>query len=393
MRELELEVLAAVDKVSGGSVSSAGSTSRVGVDARARDPAMAARVGMSRLRRELQELEGIAEDQERPSDRAAALDALAERVESHDSIRQIFRDALLRASRADERDEADERAELLGDAVDAPDGAAVPPPRDEAGALALASEATESLRRSRARMAEELDKGRRTLAAMAQSRAAMKKTGDEYAGNQRAALRGGGKLLARLERQAVTERLVLWGGFACFLLACAHVALKRTPVLVRFHPLWWIRHAAVRKAKEAEATREAAARALENDGGGAAAATVMAAAAGAAAVAALGADAAPPRRASRSDGGGKSPTPSRRRGDVPDVGRESTCVPTRATTGVTNGRRETRFGFARAGVGFAAIRRRRLVGTGRRTRAAFSPSFARSSRALSFSPLFLLFLL
>ena len=212
MRELELEVLAAVDKVSGGSVSSAGSTSRVGVDARARDPAMAARVGMSRLRRELQELEGIAEDQERPSDRAAALDALAERVESHDSIRQIFRDALLRASRADERDEADERAELLGDAVDAPDGAAVPPPRDEAGALALASEATESLRRSRARMAEELDKGRRTLAAMAQSRAAMKKTGDEYAGNQRAALRGGGKLLARLERQAVTERLVLWGG-------------------------------------------------------------------------------------------------------------------------------------------------------------------------------------
>ena len=46
-----------------------------------------------------------------------------------------------------------------------------------------------------------------------------------------------------------------------------------------------VTHAAVRKAKEAEATREAAARALENDGG-AAAATVMAAAAGAAAVAA-----------------------------------------------------------------------------------------------------------
>ena len=321
MRELELEVLAAVDKVSGGSVSSAGSTSRVGVDARARDPAMAARVGMSRLRRELQELEGIAEDQERPSDRAAALDALAERVESHDSIRQIFRDALLRASRADERDEADERAELLGDAVDAPDGATVPPPRDEAGALALASEATESLRRSRARMAEELDKGRRTLAAMAQSRAAMKKTGDEYAGNQRAALRGGGKFLARLERQAVTERLVLWGGFACFLLACAHVALKRTPVLVRFHPLWWIRQAAVRKAKEAEAAREAAARALENDGGGAAAATVMAAAAGAAAVAALGADAADVAAGVADAAAVENHLHhlAARRGDVPDV--------------------------------------------------------------------------
>ena len=36
-------------------------------------------------------------------------------------------------------------------------------------------------------MGEELEKGRRTLAALEESRATMRKTGDEYAGEQRAA--------------------------------------------------------------------------------------------------------------------------------------------------------------------------------------------------------------
>jgi hypothetical protein len=59
---------------------------------------------------------------------------------------------------------------------------------------------------------------------MAESRAALRKTGSEYDGGQRAAMGVGGKLLTKLERQAVTERIVLWFGFACFLLAVLHVA-------------------------------------------------------------------------------------------------------------------------------------------------------------------------
>ena len=52
---------------------------------------------------------------------------------------------------------------------------------------------------------------------------------------------------------------VLWGGFACFVLAALHMVLKRTPLLVRFHPLWWIRKRAATTAKEAkEAARRAA---------------------------------------------------------------------------------------------------------------------------------------
>ena len=53
---------------------------------------------MSRLRRELQELELIAEEQDRPADRTMVMDALAERTESHDSIRQILNSSSLTPS-------------------------------------------------------------------------------------------------------------------------------------------------------------------------------------------------------------------------------------------------------------------------------------------------------
>ena len=75
---------------------------------------------MARLRRELGELEAIVEEQARPADRSACLEALAERRESHDSIRQILRDATLRAADAEANaatsapSEGDERDELLG---------------------------------------------------------------------------------------------------------------------------------------------------------------------------------------------------------------------------------------------------------------------------------------
>jgi hypothetical protein len=44
-----------------------------------------------------------------------------------------------------------------------------------------------------------------------------------------------------------------------------HVMLKRTPLLVRFHPLFYIRHGAAKKAKEAAAKAVEAAKA-ETDG-------------------------------------------------------------------------------------------------------------------------------
>ena len=181
------------------------------------------------------------------------LGALAERVTARDAVRQISASSPCAVRLPSEATAG--RAELLGDA-DALGGRRrerrrdgrrerqVSPTRDSrvarapgqphAAALALAAQSTDSLRRSRALMGEELEKGRRTLAALEESRATMRKTGDEYAGEQRAALAGGGRSLSRLERQAAWERRTLWLGFACFMLAAAHVVLKRTPVLVRF---------------------------------------------------------------------------------------------------------------------------------------------------------------
>ena len=130
-------------------------------------------------------------------------------------------------------------------------------------------------------MAEELEKGQKTLAAMAESRAQLKNTGDEYAGAQRSALGSGGRLLTKLERQAVTERIVLWVGFACFLLAAVHVIFKRTPVLVRFHPLYYIDTPRLRRQRKpqppraAAAEAKAAAKAGGSDGAGAAAAGLL----------------------------------------------------------------------------------------------------------------------
>ena len=259
LKTLERAILAEADRAASNS-------------ARSVDAASRARAGsLSRLDRELRELEAIAEEQVRPGDRAAVLGALAERVAARDAVRQMLRELAVRGSGdLPSRGDREARAELLGttesrsmksDGVapgngSAPDAAraaverrARVAPASEAAALALAARSTDSLRRSRALMGEELEKGKRTLAAMEESRATMRKTGDEYAGEQRAALAGGGRALSRLERQAVWERRTLWCGFACFMLAAAHVVLKRTPVLVRFHPLWWIRHAAVREAK------------------------------------------------------------------------------------------------------------------------------------------------
>ena len=105
------------------------------------------------------------------------------------------------ANRVAHEREDDARAELgLGGA--SRDGEKATPPANEASTVSLAQDATAGLRRTRAMMAEELEKGQRTLVAMSESRAQLRKTGDEYGGSQRAAVGAGGKLLTTLERQA-----------------------------------------------------------------------------------------------------------------------------------------------------------------------------------------------
>ena len=58
MKELERGILAAVDRVAGGGGAASSSSFAAGGGKMKRDPAHLARVGMSKLRRELRELEG-----------------------------------------------------------------------------------------------------------------------------------------------------------------------------------------------------------------------------------------------------------------------------------------------------------------------------------------------
>ena len=256
MKSLERDILADADRAASGV-----DGSEVGVSgAHSKDPTACGRAGLAHLNRELRELESLAEEQVRPDDKSGCLDALAERVAARDAIAQMLRELALKAAQQSRRSDRSARAELLGEdskrgsGDENGDGDEInktKPPSSETAALAMAQSSTESLRRSRAMMSEELKKGKWTLAQMEESRDSMRKTQDEYTGEQRAQLSGGGKMLNQLERQAVWERYTLWVGFSCFMLAAAHVVLKRTPLLVRFHPLWWIRHAHVRKEKEA----------------------------------------------------------------------------------------------------------------------------------------------
>ena len=246
MKALERDVLAAIDRVvvggGGGAPSTSGSQRRQGRDRWGDDPAHAARTGMARLRRELGELEAIVEEQARPADRSACLEALAERRESHDSIRQILRDATLRAADAEANAatsalsaEGDERDELLGDAANGRGGGARQTD-GRGGRRGPRGRRHRGAPKGAAMMAEELDKGRRTLAAMAESRATMKRPGTSTPGIWAAALGAGGRLLKQLEIQAVRERLVLWGGSRAFVLAALHVVLKRTPLVGQVPP-------------------------------------------------------------------------------------------------------------------------------------------------------------
>jgi protein transport protein SEC20 len=66
----------------------------------------------------------------------------------------------------------------------------------------------------------------------------MERTGTEYS-NQTTKLKSGRRLLTTIERQTFMDRIILWFGFTVFLLVVIHILWKRTPVLARFHPLYY----------------------------------------------------------------------------------------------------------------------------------------------------------
>lgn len=202
-------------------------------EARAREEALAeARRSVSRARELVNELRELGDDADEGERRAFIARAVAERESALENVKAIMRHAALERAAGERRREAEARDALLAGV-----GTSELERIKASGAVAIASEATEGLRRARQMMATELEKGEKTLAALAESTATMERTGVEYT-NQGAKLKVGKQLITTIERQTIMDWVILWVGFAFFLLVVVHILWKRTPVLARFHPLY-----------------------------------------------------------------------------------------------------------------------------------------------------------
>eukprot|EP00897_Mesotaenium_endlicherianum_P008068 jgi/Mesen1/728/ME000011S00070 len=101
-----------------------------------------------------------------------------------------------------------------------------------------AEDVTDTLRRTRQIMAQEVERGAATLHVMGESTATLKKAQSEYEG-QGSLLSVARRLLSMLQRQDVVERLVLAVGTLLFLLVCVYIVYKRVPLLKKVAPTLW----------------------------------------------------------------------------------------------------------------------------------------------------------
>lgn len=150
-------------------------------------------------------------------------------------VQSLFREAQAKKQRRDVEEETKKRDELLLRKQKRRQLRAGELPDSEETSVQAAKDSTDALRRARQMMHQELEKGETTLMQMTESSNTMKKTDLEY-DTHSGTLKDGSQLIQTLEKQAKKERIVLWLGFFCFVTACLHVVLKRTPVLARFHP-------------------------------------------------------------------------------------------------------------------------------------------------------------
>ena len=95
--------------------------------------------------------------------------------------------------------------------------------------MKTAEDVTDTLRRTRQRMAQELARQEETLAAMAASNETLGKANEEFA-SQHPLLRKARKLLGVIQQQEVMDRVMLWLGVAIFGLAVLYILHRRIPM-------------------------------------------------------------------------------------------------------------------------------------------------------------------
>ncbi|CAA7045736.1 unnamed protein product [Microthlaspi erraticum] len=99
-----------------------------------------------------------------------------------------------------------------------------------AGVISDSESLTESLRRSRQMLVQEVERGTNTLGVIDGSNEILKKADSEYKGHK-SLLSRTRNLLSTMQRQDVIERIILIIGFALFAIVVAYVVSKRIGIL------------------------------------------------------------------------------------------------------------------------------------------------------------------
>ncbi|EOA31188.1 hypothetical protein CARUB_v10014355mg [Capsella rubella] len=99
-----------------------------------------------------------------------------------------------------------------------------------AGVTSNAESITESLRRTRQLMVQEVERSTNTLVTFDESTGVLKQAESEYKGH-RSLLSRTRNLLSTMQRQDVIDRIILIVGFSLFVLAVAYVVSKRIGIL------------------------------------------------------------------------------------------------------------------------------------------------------------------
>ena len=101
----------------------------------------------------------------------------------------------------------------------------------EADMVGAAQKTTSSLQRSRQVMLQQVENQQNILAAMDASHEQLAKTTDEYQG-QSSVYGNTRQLLRTMKRHSSWDKLVLYGGFAMFMLVCLYIIQKRSVYFV-----------------------------------------------------------------------------------------------------------------------------------------------------------------
>ena len=170
----------------------------------------------------VEQLEAVAGEQDRPTDRAEALAlARAHRAESR-TLAESLRDLGARVRASKQEQELAEHAALLDAGVSGAGGKVL----SERAALQSARDVTSSLQRTRQLMADELTRSSCTLRTLDAQGKSLNETLQEHKAVT-GTLGVGRRQLSRLHRRDFTDKLLLGLGFLFFLLVVVHVVHRR----------------------------------------------------------------------------------------------------------------------------------------------------------------------